>query len=108
MLWIIVKYLVLKQDNNWLVVSTHLKNISQNGNLPQIGVKIKNIWNHHLDNHHVYSIYIYWNGIMPNKTIELYRNSMYSIVATVYVYVIISQQKELIRDSTDNHLWIVM
>ena len=31
----------------WLVVPTHLKNISQNGNLPQIGVKIKNIWNHH-------------------------------------------------------------
>ena len=26
---------------NLLVVSTHLKNISQNGNLPQIGVKIK-------------------------------------------------------------------
>ena len=32
----------------WLVVSTHLKNISQNGNLPQIGVNMKNIWNHHL------------------------------------------------------------
>ena len=32
----------------WLVVSTHLNNISQNGNLPQIGVNIKNIWNHHL------------------------------------------------------------
>ena len=32
----------------WLVVSTHLKNISQNGNLPQIGVNPKNIWNHHL------------------------------------------------------------
>ena len=29
----------------WLVVSTHLKNISQIGNLPQIGVKIKHIWN---------------------------------------------------------------
>ena len=27
----------------WLVVSTHLKNISQIGNLPQIGVKIKHI-----------------------------------------------------------------
>jgi len=27
----------------WLVVSTHLKNISQIGNLPQIGVKIKNL-----------------------------------------------------------------
>ena len=25
----------------WLVVSTHLKNISQNGNLPQTEVKIK-------------------------------------------------------------------
>ena len=24
----------------WLVVSTHLNNISQNGNLPQIGVKL--------------------------------------------------------------------
>ena len=32
----------------WLVVSTHLKNISQNGNLSQIGLKIKNVWNHHL------------------------------------------------------------
>ena len=31
------------------MVSTHLKNISQNGNLPQIGVKIKNVWNHHLE-----------------------------------------------------------
>ena len=34
---------------DWLVVSTHLKNISQIGFLPQVGVKIKNIWNHHLD-----------------------------------------------------------
>ena len=31
-----------------MVVSTHLKNISQIGNLPQIGVKIKNVWNQHL------------------------------------------------------------
>ena len=37
-----------QQMMSWLVVSTHLKNISQNGNLPQIGVKIKNVWNHHL------------------------------------------------------------
>ena len=34
----------IKNDMSfWLVVSTHLKNISQNGNLPQIGVKIKNV-----------------------------------------------------------------
>ena len=32
----------------WLVVSTHLKNIRQMGNLLQIVVKIKTIWNHHL------------------------------------------------------------
>ena len=31
------------------MVSTLLKNISQNGNLPQVGVKIKNMWNHHLE-----------------------------------------------------------
>ena len=30
------------------MVSTHLKNISQIGSSPQAGVKIKNIWNHHL------------------------------------------------------------
>ena len=35
----------------WLVVSTHLKNISQIGSFPQVGVKIKNIWNHHLAIH---------------------------------------------------------
>ena len=33
----------------WLVVWTHLKNISQIGSFPQVGVKIKNIWNHHPD-----------------------------------------------------------
>ena len=31
------------------MVSTPLTNITQNGNIPQIGVKIKNIWNHHPD-----------------------------------------------------------
>ena len=33
----------------WLVVSTHLKKIPQIGSFPQIGMKIKNSWNHHLD-----------------------------------------------------------
>ena len=38
---------------SWLVVSTHLKNISQIGSFPRVGVKIKKyIWNYHLD----------WNG----------------------------------------------
>ena len=30
------------------MVSTHLKNISQIGSFPQVGMKIRNIWNHHL------------------------------------------------------------
>ena len=30
-----------KSVDSWLLVSTHLKNISQNGNLPQIGMNIK-------------------------------------------------------------------
>ena len=38
--WFLKKWLEL----NELVVSTHLKN----RNLPQMGVKIKNLWNHHL------------------------------------------------------------
>ena len=33
----------IKQYRIWLVVSTHLKNIGQIGNLPQIGVKIENL-----------------------------------------------------------------
>ena len=36
-------FLSRKINKNWLVVSTPLKNISQNGNLPQIGVKINNV-----------------------------------------------------------------
>ena len=39
------------KKNTQLVVSTHLKNISQIGSFPQVGMKIKNVWNHHLDTH---------------------------------------------------------
>ena len=40
-----------QMEYDWLVVEpTHLKNmLVKMGNLPQIVVKIKNIWNHHLD-----------------------------------------------------------
>ena len=33
------------------MVSTHLKNNSQIGSFPQVGMKIKNIWNHQLENY---------------------------------------------------------
>ena len=36
-------------NRDLLMVSTHLKNISQIGTFPQIGVKIKDIWNQHLE-----------------------------------------------------------
>ena len=46
--------LVLSKKNNnfntWLVISTHLETIRQIGSFPQIGINIKNLWNHHLDN----------------------------------------------------------
>ena len=40
-----------KLNRYQLVVATHLKNICQTGNLPQIGMKIKNVWNHQLGYH---------------------------------------------------------
>ena len=42
---------IRKPSKIWLVVSTPLKNMSQIGSFFQVGVKIKNIWNHHLENH---------------------------------------------------------
>ena len=36
----------VQENVTWLVVSTHFKNISQIGSFPQVGVKIKSIWNH--------------------------------------------------------------
>ena len=47
----------------WLVVSTHLQNISEIGSFPQVGVKIKNPWNHHLDG--------YWYRIRLMVAVEL-------------------------------------
>ena len=35
--------ITLFETHSWLVVSTHLKNISQIGSFPQVGVKIKNV-----------------------------------------------------------------
>ena len=43
----------------WLVVSTHLKNISQNGNLPQIGVNKKIFETTHQTLHSGYWVYQY-------------------------------------------------
>ena len=34
------------KKQNWLVVSTRLKNISRIGSFPQVGMKIKSLWNH--------------------------------------------------------------
>ena len=48
--WFVMSAIFRRQEMYcWLVVSTRLKNISQIGSFPQVGVNIKNIWNHHLD-----------------------------------------------------------
>ena len=40
-----------QRETGWWFQSTNLKSISQFGNLPQVGLKIKNLWNHHLGKH---------------------------------------------------------
>ena len=40
-----------------MVVSTHLKNISQTGSFSQVGMKIKNVWNHHPE---IYAPMVQW------------------------------------------------
>ena len=43
-IYVVSNMSLLTLDNYWLVVeSTHLKNISQTGNLPQVGVILNNI-----------------------------------------------------------------
>ena len=64
---------------NELVVSTPLKNISQNGNLPQTGVKIKQTWNHHLDK----------VGLLPLKPYKMdgiYWKTLFKWMIWVYHY----------------------
>ena len=56
----------------WLVVSAQLKNISQNGNLPQIGVKITNIWNHHPDIYSKFCLQIFFS---PNRQLSPKKNA---------------------------------
>ena len=47
--------------SSWWVVSTRLKNVGQIGSSPQVGVKIKNVWNHHP------VLYIY----LPGRTLGI-------------------------------------
>ena len=60
--------------SSWLVVSTHLKNMSQNGNLPQIEVKIKNVWNHQLAS--LFHLGKFWAAMYPNSA--LLNQTLYS------------------------------
>ena len=55
----------------WLVVSTHLKNISQIGKLPQLGVNIKNIWN---ASWKFRVCFPYFHPMMYNETLHLFHH----------------------------------
>ena len=68
----------------WLVVSTHLKNISHIESSPTIGVKIKNVWNHQL----VLYNFFCWNDIGTFLRIDLIfldENYVQSIIA-VFIF----------------------
>ena len=41
---------ILQTKHNWLVVSTHLKILVKSFPQVPVGLKIKNVWNHHPDN----------------------------------------------------------
>ena len=51
----------------WLVVSTHLKNISQIGSFPQIKVNMKNVWNHQLG----FLKWILYTGSLVSKCVHI-------------------------------------
>ena len=55
-----------------LVVSTHLKNMSQNGNLPQVGVKIKNVWNQHLEKQPWMKMYLLFKMVVFQPAMLVY------------------------------------
>ena len=46
--WLMKLMICIYYIHIWLVVSTHVKNISQLGSFPQVGMKTRNIWKHHL------------------------------------------------------------
>ncbi len=50
------------------MVWTHLKNISQIWSFPQIGVNIKNIWNHHLEKP-VHDLLARWISYSPSNNV---------------------------------------
>ena len=66
------------------MVSTPLKNISQNGNLPQIGVK-KYIWNHHLENVHNIRIQTH-NMILSHTYSNIQVLDMYELFTSICTY----------------------
>ena len=74
----------------WLVVSTHLKNISQIRNFPQIGVKIKNIWNHHLEVEllvpFLWTTHLFFVGLTKSEKWTVQTFSLKNISLASYVY----------------------
>ena len=57
------------------MVSTHPKNISQMGNLPQVGVEIKNIRNHHLAlNAPKFEATLHLRGLLATEHDDAHRN----------------------------------
>ena len=51
------------------MVSTHLKNNSQIGSFPQVRMKIKNIWNHHLESRIILNTRFDLNGQQCNASL---------------------------------------
>ena len=104
-------------NQNWLVVSTPLKNISQNGNLPQIGVKIKNIWNHHLKDNatlvtglglvvaHIRMIIGCWSHSCVLARVKTPSVSPYFKKPQMVFFIVLLFGKSSLPETTTFHMW---
>ena len=81
------------------MVSTHLKNISQIGSFPQIGVNIKNIWNHHLA-----SLFI--GGKTQKAVATREKHNHVYIVYIIYIYKFINNQQEQLNTGNNHYNYL--
>ena len=83
------------------MVSTHLKNMSQNGNLPQVGVKRKNIWNHQRDTY----IYIY---IIIGSVYGVFEwDAHWNVTPAKGIYIMWNLPGDLETGSIPKYIWVI-
>ena len=81
------------------MVSTHLKNISQNGNLPQVGLKIKNVSNHHPD---IHTLSVWDAGFYAEKITNLGVGNKMSLLLLAFYFDTWDKKSKLVDNDLVN------